>query len=163
MNNIVINNFLSLSKYKLSLFFLLLLLINTLFIKYIFFVFGLPELETPKYFINFDIDSIIILILFAPVIEVLFFQYLIYILVNKLKIYKLYYIIFSAVLFSIAHDYNISYIIKAFISGLLYASLFYIIANRNKKSIEIALLFTILTHSVHNMFGIFYDYFMIKF
>lgn len=92
----------------------------------------------------------ILIIIVAPIIETILFQYLPIILTRKFIIQKKWVVItLSALLFSIFHIYNITYFFMALIGGLLMGT-FYHIAEYKKLS---PILFTFLLHASYNMYG----------
>ncbi|TYZ11010.1 CPBP family intramembrane metalloprotease [Hymenobacter lutimineralis] len=137
---------------------LVLLILNSLITPKLLVYAGFPNLNPPQYFTDIDAINIFILTILAPLTEVAVFQYLIYFLCKKLRIYPVYYVLFSALLFSISHYYNSAYIVKSFVSGVLYAYLFNGLAQQYTRAIESAIFLTALVHSMHNIFGILYDF-----
>jgi uncharacterized protein len=91
-----------------------------------------------------------IIIIIAPFIETIVFQYVPIQITRKFITQKKWVVIsLSALLFSIFHIYNITYFFMALIGGLLMGT-FYHIAEYKKKS---PILFTFLLHAFYNMYG----------
>lgn len=62
-----------------------------------------------------------LLLIFAPIIETLIYQFLVIEILRKIKIPPGLIISFSAILFGLTHHYHIFYIIATTISGIIYA------------------------------------------
>jgi len=99
-----------------------------------------------------DINSWIIIILIAPFLETLVFQYFPFWFMQKwiwLKTKKGLYIIVSAMLFGLSHTYSLSYIIMAFSVGLILAYIYFFYS----KTTKLAFWSTTLIHSLRNGFS----------
>ena len=95
----------------------------------------------------------LIIVLFAPIIETLIFQFaVIELVLNYIKQKSTYYIavLLSGSLFGISHFYNLQYTIYCFIIGIGFA-LMYLIAKKRKDINPILLVF--LVHSFTNLIG----------
>lgn len=96
------------------------------------------------------IEKFSIIVIFAPVIETLIFQYIPNKILEKLKIKKkALNIVIPSLLFSLVHYYSPIYIVMTFISGVL-LNKFYI---ECKTKTNIYILLTILLHSMYNLYG----------
>ncbi|WP_313190617.1 type II CAAX prenyl endopeptidase Rce1 family protein [Sphingobacterium sp.] len=62
-----------------------------------------------------------LLLIFAPIIETLIYQFLVIEILRKIKIPPGLIISFSAILFGLSHHYHVFYIIATTISGIIYA------------------------------------------
>ena len=62
-----------------------------------------------------------LLLIFAPIIETLIYQFLVIEILRKIKIPPGLIISFSAILFGLSHHYHINYVIATTISGIIYA------------------------------------------
>lgn len=102
-----------------------------------------PKFET-------KLEEFFIVVIIAPFIETLIFQYtIISFFLNKRPKAVLFTIAFSAILFGVSHFYSQVYILKTFISGLLFGTL-YIVVNAKNSSAIIAVT---LAHSIYNFIG----------
>ncbi|WP_394343325.1 CPBP family glutamic-type intramembrane protease [Spirosoma sordidisoli] len=90
--------------------------------------------------------------LHAPIIETIVFQYIPIEVTFKYFKRKWLSSIISASFFSIIHTYSISYMCMTFIAGII-LSVVYLESLKHNK---IAVLYTILFHSVYNMYGFFF-------
>jgi len=92
-----------------------------------------------------------IIVLFAPLIETVIFNFSILFALSKVFKNKYLIITLSSFLFGLMHYYSLAYVIFAFLGGLIYNSFFYICWQR--YNILKAFIFTLLLHSVHNFTG----------
>ncbi len=100
------------------------------------------------------LEGLFVAVLFAPFIETLLFQYLLIKFVLKKRVTAtLLSCIVSAILFSLTHYYSWQYILKTFISGLLFASLFLIISHKRQN----AFLIVFIAHAIYNGIGLLVD------
>lgn len=100
------------------------------------------------------IEGFFIAVLVAPFIETLLFQHLlIKFVLEKKATATLASCIISAILFSIGHYYSWQYILKTFLSGLLFASLYLIINNKRQNP----LLIVFIAHAIYNGIGLIVD------
>jgi hypothetical protein len=99
-------------------------------------VFKFPVPQNPhKYSVA---ENIFAALVFAPLIETAFYQYLLHkglgkivILNGKTKTFQITYISASAVLFSLSHFYSLSYIIATLVPGIVLAAYFCNLYKRN--------------------------------
>jgi hypothetical protein len=97
-----------------------------------------------------DIGKFIVIIVLAPVLETLIFQYLPNEVLEKLKIRSYFLkIIIPSFLFSLTHFYHPLYIVMTFIAGILLNK--YYIDTKNETRLFFIL--TVLLHSVYNLYG----------
>jgi|GEM_PF-2509472 len=97
------------------------------------------------------IEGFFIAVLIGPFVETLLFQHmLIKFILKKRPTALLLSCLVSAILFSLTHYYSWQYILKTFISGLLFASLFLIISHKRQN----ALLIVFIAHAVYNGIGL---------
>ena len=89
-------------------------------------------------------EKALLIIVFIPILETVFFQYAIIETANK-KFSPFISCIISAFFFGLLHSYNLFYVIITFIMGFLFATI-YNIASINKRGI----LYTFLTHMLCN-------------
>ena len=89
-------------------------------------------------------DKTLWIIIIIPFIETLLYQYAIIEILNK-KFNTLISCIISALLFGLSHTYNIFYFLFAFISGFLFATIYYV-GSITRRGI----FYTFLTHSIYN-------------
>ncbi len=90
--------------------------------------------NAPKY--DSLTEAFFLAVIFGPIIETLLFQS--FIIKYSLKFFqndKLIAILLSATLFGVAHTYSVPYMAKAFISGLLYAFLFFIFLHKERNPV----------------------------
>ncbi|RYC67302.1 CPBP family intramembrane metalloprotease [Spirosoma sordidisoli] len=97
-------------------------------------------------------DLFLMIALHAPIIETIVFQYIPIEVTFKYFKRKWLSSIISASFFSIIHTYSISYMCMTFIAGII-LSVVYLESLKHNK---IAVLYTILFHSVYNMYGFFF-------
>lgn len=118
-------------------------------ISFTFSVFAHPVYEDPLESLSIGI-RLFTLILFAPVIETLFFQqFLINVSLKYISRNKLSAILFSALIFGIAHHYSFANIFKAFMAGLLYGLLYLVMEYKNKNPV----LYVVIAHAIFNSIG----------
>lgn len=154
-NNIYLNliEFLSSSGIiKLSSIFIVLNLLITILFSYILF----PNLnvESNK---QMSIIAFVSIVVIIPVFETFFFQsFIIGYFVSKNILNFLSAAFLSSILFAIAHFYSLEYIIKTFISGFLYGTL-YLVA---LKKIKYPFLPVAIAHATFNFIGFCIDLFL---
>lgn len=104
------------------------------------------------------IDKILTLVIFAPIIETLIFQYFIIesLLLIRRKIYiPLYLIILvSGIVFGLSHNYNIYYVISTILIGVIYG-FFYLIAKFNTRMNAYTSI--VIVHSFANLIVVIFD------
>jgi len=89
-------------------------------------------------------------VFFAPLIETLIFQYaFISYIISKWSNAYLFSCIVTAILFGLSHFYSPEYVLKTFLSGLLFGSL-YLVAFRKKTN---AFIVVTVAHSIYNLIG----------
>lgn len=101
------------------------------------------------------IEGFMIAVLFGPLIETLLFQS--FIIKYSLKFFqndKLVAILLSATLFGVAHTYSVPYMVKTFISGFLYAFLFFVFMQKNRYPV----LYIYILHATFNAIGVTMNY-----
>lgn len=97
------------------------------------------------------IKDIIASIIFAPLVETLLAQWLLFAVVRYFtkNLYVLYFI--SSFVFAIGHNYNLWYMVAAFFIGLIYIGLFVVLS---KKSLKHAYWGVVLVHAVGNTIAV---------
>lgn len=108
---------------------------------------------------NFDFSDVVekftTIVIFAPIIETILSQYLLYKLLRLTKIKSFYfYLIAMSVVFSLFHTYNWLYMLMTFVSALILNN-FYLKTTNRYGNAEAAL-FTIFIHAAYNAFGFFF-------
>ena len=94
--------------------------------------------------------KLFVILIFAPLIETLFFQFLPSQILHELKITKqLYLVLIPSVLFSLVHFYFWLYMVMAFIGGII-LNYYYI---EMKKISKFSFLLTLLLHFLYNLYG----------
>ena len=93
------------------------------------------------------LEEILLAIILAPLVETIIFQFLLLRLLQKYVKYIYIQIFLSALVFGLAHCYSISYVIKAFLSGVLYSTLFIIVEKRGKNGF----LYVLISHTMYNI------------
>ncbi len=97
------------------------------------------------------VETIIIVIILAPLLETLIFQHIIYLFLKKLKVKNDILCIFiMSLLFSLMHWYNWLYVVMIFFSGLILNNLYVYYYKNNSKYFFIL---TFLFHSLFNLYG----------
>ena len=148
LNDLYIYTIQTLSKISLTkLIFLTVIIEFTLSLIFAFLLFpnhsAGPQFET-------KLEEFFLVVIIAPFIETLIFQYtIISFFLNKWPRAVLFTIVFSAIIFGLSHFYSQVYILKTFISGLLFGTL-YIVVNAKNSSPIIAVT---LAHSIYNFIG----------
>lgn len=97
-------------------------------------------------------EKLFLILIFAPILETLFLNYLPILILKKFTKNNFVYLIFNSVIFSLLHNYSWLYMAFAFLSALL-LNLYFIIVMIKEDEIE-ALKYTILLHLLYN-FSIF--------
>ncbi len=93
-----------------------------------------------------------LVVVFAPIIETLIFQFLLYRLLNQMRIKNtLIIVIIMSFAFSQAHWYHWLYVVATFINGL-FLNYYYVYIYKKKNEL-IAVLLTIALHSSYNLYG----------
>lgn len=83
--------------------------------------------ENPMPIHNYNFFIIAISILIDPFIETILYQKLFFwVICEKFKIKSYAYIFISSVLFGLSHNYDVSYVIRAIILGLVFSYTFYL-------------------------------------
>ncbi len=100
-----------------------------------------------------------LLVLIAPFLETLIFQFLIIEGLSKLKAKPLIVVSVSAALFSLAHGYNVVYIVAVFPAGLLFGYYYYILRTEDKA---IAFLSVVALHAAFNLLAYMNNYFLVQ-
>ena len=138
---------------KIIQFFFLLLLLKV-FNGYIFSYLNntVFHLENPIFEKIPENEMFFLLVVFAPIIETLIFQFLLYRLLNQMRIKNtLIIVILMSFAFSQAHWYHWLYVVATFINGL-FLNYFYLYIHKKKNEL-IAVLLTIALHSSYNLYG----------
>ncbi|MDP1845004.1 MAG: CPBP family glutamic-type intramembrane protease [Sediminibacterium sp.] len=145
---LIINKFISrleiINPIRLGIIFLLLEIINSYIFAFLF-----PDVKGSEFQNIFE--ELFVVVLFAPIIETYLIQHLV--IINVLKYSKgnfLFALLVSAIVFGLAHTYSIIYIIKTFISGLIFGILYLTMRKNSNK----AILFVTFTHSAYNLFAV---------
>jgi hypothetical protein len=100
---------------------------------------------------NSKVEKIVSLLLMAPIIETLVFNFLINeILVKFLN--HFYSILISSFIFALIHYYSIYYALYGLLGGLIFNSIYFYF--KQQFSIRIAILVVILLHLNHNLLGL---------
>lgn len=104
-------------------------------------------------------EEFITLVIIAPIVETLIFQYLIIEVLLNLKLKPWVCILVSALLFGVSHWYNLVYILVTTVVGLIFA--YYYLALRHQNFMNKLVLITII-HALSNLFAFvnnnFYDF-----
>ena len=94
--------------------------------------------------------SFLTLVLLTPFIETIIFQVIVIEFLIWLRAKPWITVMVSALLFALAHYYNVYYILAVFPSGFLFAYYYYIL--RIRKDVWYALLLVTLLHALINLF-----------
>lgn len=149
------NNYIQkLSNLKI-LYLILIFYVADLSISSIFSFFLFSENSIDYSFEN-KFEEFFVVVVFAPIIETYLFQYLPIKYLDKEIKNSLFIIIICGLIFAIFHQYNHSYTLKAFISGMLYSTLFLILRIKTKKTI----LFVFICHCLYNLTGFVLNFFL---
>jgi len=97
-------------------------------------------------------EKIFLVLIFAPVFETLIFSLIPNEVLYKITRKAIYPIIISSFLFSLIHYYSITYVIFAFLAGLVFNGFYFWI--RKQKGIGMATLGVFLLHFNHNLIGL---------
>ena len=145
LNNKYINSIKVLSKISLIKLIFLTVIFEILVGVLITFLLASKKMKGPEFDTKFE--EFLIVVLFAPLLETLIFQYSIisYILGRRSNAY-LFACIFSAALFGLSHFYSPEYILKTFFSGLIFGTLYLVAQNKNNN----AFIVVAVTHSLYN-------------
>ncbi|MBP8067606.1 MAG: CPBP family intramembrane metalloprotease [Pedobacter sp.] len=90
-------------------------------------------------------DELLIAVVLAPILETVIFQYALIESIRQ-KIKPLYACFVSATAFALVHCYSVFYFLFAFISGLIFAYLYYL-----EKSVLKSFLLVLCTHFLYNL------------
>lgn len=90
-------------------------------------------------------DELLIAVVLAPILETVIFQYALIESIRQ-KIKPLYACFVSATAFALVHCYSVFYFLFAFISGLIFAYLYYL-----EKSVLKSFLLVLSTHFLYNL------------
>ena len=117
---------------------------------------GTEELESLK---DNPVLFFLIAIIIGPIVETIIYQAvpinLIQFLLRKVRlVIPLLPILVSAIIFGISHNYNTTYLINAFISGIIYAWYYTVVQSRK----ESAMVVVFAIHSLKNLFVFIYDF-----
>lgn len=144
--------------------------IHVIFFSIISIIYSIISSEIIEYlkvaskvkFIQFKnlMQEILLSLIFAPIIETLFFQFTVYYFIYYIKkkvpnftlkknTFLLLYVITSGLLFSISHSYSFYYILLMFIPGGILAYSFYFF----KTKFTYPIFYTFLIHFLHNLFA----------
>jgi Type II CAAX prenyl endopeptidase Rce1-like len=133
------------SIFKLIILYLLADIVISSLFSFIFF----PNHPNTFRFESFR-ERIFVVVLFAPIIETLIFQFfVIEKSIKYLKSNKLTALFLSAILFGLSHHYSIAYISKAFCAGLLFGLLYFVVQNKGRNPI----LYVTIAHASFNFIG----------
>ncbi|MDU1348031.1 CPBP family intramembrane glutamic endopeptidase [Clostridium butanoliproducens] len=142
----------NLSTFKFIIAILILKRVSLLFfspITYILFSFAKNPNAGPPIYSSFTMFNIIDTCILGPFFETLIFQSLVIFILQKIKGLKnnnIIIILISSILFGVAHYYNVAYIFKAFIAGILYAYSYLVYKDKDQHPIWVV---TII-HALHN-------------
>lgn len=119
------------------------------FVSSVFSFILFPNHENPIIFTS-KTEAFFLAVIFAPIVETAIFQKFMIekLLRGKKERYFLSFFI-SSICFGISHYYSLAYILKAFISGMLYSTLYITIHNKKGKPF-ISVCFA---HSIFNFIG----------
>lgn len=106
-----------------------------------------PELTSTGLRFSSLIEEFIIVVIVAPILETIIFQYLIIETLLNLKLATLPCVIISALLFGVSHWYNLAYVIVLTIVGFIFA--YYYVALRHQSYYN-KLTLVILLHALSN-------------
>jgi membrane protease YdiL (CAAX protease family) len=95
-------------------------------------------------------DKFFILIIFAPILETTFFQYIPIEFSLKYTQKEWIAILISSLCFCSIHIYSFIYVLMAFFGGVILAKYYLYVRNKNKMPI----LFTIFFHALYNIYGL---------
>jgi hypothetical protein len=109
-----------------------------------------PIEESANYIIFF------VSVLFAPFIETLIFQSLIFYIGRKFNLNDSLIILLSTLLFAFTHQFNLAYFLVTVISGFFYAYTFLYLSKRENNFT--AFLFVSAIHAVNNLVAFSVDY-----
>jgi len=119
----------------ISVFTLLLFLIERLTVKIIVFFSGTINMGSPKYLNLSFIDQLFWTVIMGPIAETVIFHFIlieILIFIFRQKAMKNFFVvIISAFFFGLSHYYSIEYIIITFVSGLVLSTAYILAKNRN--------------------------------
>lgn len=98
--------------------------------------------------VDSSLQSLLLAVIIGPLLETALFQYgIIVSLTNTVKS-KALAIIISAIAFGLTHLYSEQYIVATFFSGLLFALLFLVFQEKNRRGF----LYVLIIHSAFNLF-----------
>jgi uncharacterized protein len=103
---------------------------------------------------NSKLEAFVLAIVIAPIFETLIFQHaVIKLIIKKSSNAKLLSCFVSAILFAASHYYSWAYVLKTFISGFLFSSLYLITMYKKQNPILVVL----LAHAGYNLIGFVID------
>ncbi len=135
----------SLNKVKLIALFILLNILNSFSFSMLAYFFTGVGLTNHSIRTMGAMDELLIAVVFAPILETVIFQYALIESIRQ-KIKPLYACFLSATAFALVHCYSVFYFLFAFISGLIFAYLYYL-----EKSILKSFLLVLSAHFLYNM------------
>ncbi len=92
-------------------------------------------------------ERILVGVVLAPLLETVIFQGFILRKLVQWTGHKTFAVVAGALLFGLAHHYNIPYVVKAFIAGILYNLLYLSLKQRGARAIA----YVAGTHMLHNL------------
>lgn len=102
----------------------------------------------PEFGVN--VADFLLIVIIAPLVETAIVQSGIVRMVLKYtKGNKLLAVLFSALVFGLAHHYSIAYMLKGFFAGAIYGILWFAILDKQKRPF----LYVVLTHGIYNLTG----------
>lgn len=117
------------------------------------FLFGyllFPEQQSASAILNLSVmDAFWAAAIFGPLMETYLIQHLVIKYVYKWTGIYWIAVLTSALIFGAMHTYSVPYMISAFLSGIIYGTIYAVLAIRDKYPI----LYTALTHSLYNLTG----------
>ena len=127
---------------------LLAVVVNVLITSLFSFVLFPNHSAGPK--IDSLIEHFFIAVILSPLVETALVQYLVInFIINKIKNSSLLACIVSSVIFAAFHHYSFAYVLKTFLSGFLYGTLYLTTIQKNSN----AFLVTSIAHSIFNTVG----------
>ena len=108
-----------------------------------------PELTESGFQSSSLLEELVAVVIVAPVLETIIFQFIIIEALLKLKLETLPCIIISALLFGVSHWYNLAYVGVATVVGFVFA--YYYLALRHQRNYN-KLTLVILLHALSNLF-----------
>jgi len=97
-------------------------------------------------------EMFFLVVIIAPIIETLIFQYLLFSLLNQIRIKNtLIIVLLMSFAFSLAHWYHWLYVVATFINGF-FLNYFYVYIYKYRNEL-VAVLLTIALHASYNLYG----------